>query len=374
MAPTAPEPLCFREARLLLYRVFDIADDIDLDRAQELLAGAGTRLKLTRERSQYLEIPRAPLTVSLGRDEVVGQSGTRFPAVVQARIFSFGALSFRYEVSLPPPGDSAQAAALVREFEASRELEAAARREAAKLGERLAPALDTPHHWEGMETYAVLFARELLGAAPPRSLANDPRMARIILAEDAAVDLTPEEVADATQRWFSYAGRDLSIIDWNTAVVIEPDGLQDIPDMLEFATAQLLEFRFYDALLDREMESLYDLLSKREPLLWRLGGHYRRLGRQLNRRILETVEFVERVENALKVIADTYLARIYLAAIETFRVPAWLAGVNRKQDLTRQMAEVLSNESQATTSHLLEIVVIILIAYEILAPFLRRLG
>ena len=106
-------------------------------------------------------------------------------------------------------------------------------------------------------------------------------------------------------------------------------------------------------------------------MLWRRSGKYRRLGRKLNRRLLETVEFVERVDNAIKVIADTYLARIYAAALESFRVPSWLAGVHRKQDLNRQVAEVLLGEAQVSTSHLLEIIIILLILYEIVAPIVR---
>jgi uncharacterized Rmd1/YagE family protein len=54
-------------------------------------------------------------------------------------------------------------------------------------------------------------------------------------------------------------------------------------------------------------------------------------------------------------------------------VPSWLAAVNRKQDLTRQVAEVLANESQVHTSHLLEIVIILLILYEIVAPMVGKL-
>lgn len=369
------EPLRFEDATLLCYRLFDMADDIDLDRAQGLLAGAATRLKLSRERSEYLEIPRAPLTVHLGIREVKGESGEAHSVDAYARLFSFGALSIRFELKLPPGADSIHATRLVHELEASKDVELAARAEAERLCERLEPALDTPHPWEGVETYAVLFARRVLGSTPAELLGTDHRIARILLAEAGSDDLSAEEVRDATQHRFSYTVNDLCVIDWNTAVVIEPQALRDIPDILEFATAQLLEFRFYDDLVDGEMESLYTILSKpREPIYWKLGGRYRRLGRQLNRRLLETVEFVERVDNSLKVIADSYLARVYNAALACFRVPTWLAGVNRKQDLLAQMAEVLANESQVYTSHLLEIIVILLILFEIVAPIWKGLG
>ena len=109
------------------------------------------------------------------------------------------------------------------------------------------------------------------------------------------------------------------------------------------------------------------ILEKPRDLIHRVSGKYRKLGRQLNRRLLETVEFIERVDNSLKVIADSYLARVYTAALQCFRVPDWLAGVNRKQDLTRQVAEVLAAESQANTSHLLEIIIILLILWEVVS-------
>jgi len=374
MTSTIPERLQFESAVLLCYRLFDMADDIDLDRAQELLAGAATRLKLSRERSEYLEIPRAPLTVHLGPRDIRGVSGEVYSMDAYARLFSFGALSIRYELKLPPGADSDAAARLVHELESSKDLEAEAWVEAKKLCARLEDALDTPHAWEGVEMYAVLFASAVQGAKAS-ALGEDARLARILLAETGSDALSKEEIADAMQHRFSYGENDLCVIDWNAAVVVEPQGLRDIPDILEFATAQLLEFRFYDDIVDREMEGLYSILTKpREPILWKLGGRYRRLGRLLNRRLLETVEFVERVDNSLKVIADTYLARVYNAALTSFRVPSWLAGVNRKQDLLRQMAEVLSNESQVYTSHLLEVIIILLILYEIVAPIVKGLA
>jgi hypothetical protein len=373
--PVASEPLHFEGATLILYRLLDVADDIDLDRAKSLLAGEAIPLKLSRERSEYLEIPHAPLTVQLGRRELRGSSGKAYSFEAHARLFSFGALSIRWELPLAGRVDSTELARLVQDFEGAKDMELVARSEAEKLCERLEPALDTKHAWEGIETYAVVFARSLGPISPASSAGADPRIAKILLAEAFSDALSAEEVRDATQHRFSYREKDLCVIDWNAAVVIEPDGSRDIPDILEFATAQLLEFRFYDDLVDREMESLYSLISRpHEPWFWWLGGRYRRLGRQLNRRLLETVEFVERVDNSLKVIADSYLARVYHAALACFRVPTWLAGVNRKQDLTREVAEVLSGESQAYTGHLLEIIIIILIFYEIVAPLVKRMA
>lgn len=54
-------------------------------------------------------------------------------------------------------------------------------------------------------------------------------------------------------------------------------------------------------------------------------------------------------------------------------MPEWLASVNHKQDLNRQVADVLARESETLTSHVLELIVILLILYEIIAPMLKSL-
>ena len=54
------EPLRFENGVLLIYRLFDVASEIHLERAQELLAGAAKPLRLSLEPSKYLQFPRAP--------------------------------------------------------------------------------------------------------------------------------------------------------------------------------------------------------------------------------------------------------------------------------------------------------------------------
>ncbi|MBI4582897.1 MAG: hypothetical protein HY717_02515 [Planctomycetes bacterium] len=367
---SAAEPLCFEKALLLVYRLFDVANEIHLDRAQDLLAGAATPLKLSRERSKYLQIPRAPLTVHLGNREIAGASGKRYSADVHARLFNFGVVSIRYELKLPDQADHDRITALVLEFEESRELEAASRSEAARLCERVASAVEKLGTWEGFETYTILMASRMTGATSATRTGLDERMAKILLVEEPGEDLSEEEIKDATKHRFSYSRKDLCVIDWNGAVAVDPEGSRDIPDILEFANAQLLEFRFYDDLYDRELQNLYDVLATpRGPWVWWFSGRYRNLILKVNRRQIELFEFVERVENSLKVISDSYLARVYQGALDSFRIPTRTTNLNSKQDLNGKIAQLLYNESQVYTGHFFEIIIILLILYEIVATF-----
>jgi uncharacterized Rmd1/YagE family protein len=92
----------------------------------------------------------------------------------------------------------------------------------------------------------------------------------------------------------------------------------------------------------------------------------------LQTRVADVTETVERVDNALKVTNDVYLARIYAAALELFRAQAWRRGIDRKLAILRETYAMLNSEAQAARAELLEIVIVVLILVEIVLALLRR--
>ena len=160
---------------------------------------------------------------------------------------------------------------------------------------------------------------------------------------------------------------DFVVLSWEGALVVEPDADdEDVEYVLEFANAQLLELRFFDALLDDELPRVYDrmALARRTPSLL-LGRRYRPLLADVQTFVADTTEIVERVENAFKVTEDVYLARIYLAALEIFRGAAWRRGIDRKLAILRDTYGMLNAESQAARGEALEVAIVLLIVSEI---------
>ena len=136
--------------------------------------------------------------------------------------------------------------------------------------------------------------------------------------------------------------------------------------------AQLLELRSYDELLDRALDELYGEVATRRGAR---RGPFRNYAPVLHRTMavmLEIAEFVERVENAIKIIGDTYLARLYGAAVESLRIPAWERSVTRKQALLQQVYDVLKNEVDASRGLLVEVLVVVLILMEIVMAAFRH--
>jgi hypothetical protein len=182
------------------------------------------------------------------------------------------------------------------------------------------------------------------------------------------VGLSPAERQEILTHHFSYLEDDLAVLHWNSALVVEPSGVEDIPDLLEFATAHLLELRYYDALLDRELHRIYDEIEAGgSPIANILTRRYRKLQRDTAALLLELSEMIERLENAVKIVGDFYLARLYLAAVRRFRLPAWQESVLRKQKLVADVNDLTGDAADTSRSELLEIAIIALIVAELVA-------
>lgn len=81
--------------------------------------------------------------------------------------------------------------------------------------------------------------------------------------------------------------------------------------------------------------------------------------------MLEMSEFVERVENSLKIIADFYLAKVYEASLRRLRIPPWQASVTRKQQMLAQVYQLLKADVDINRSLTLEFTIVVLIVTEL---------
>ena len=360
------DPLVLEKASILCYRLYDVAAEIDLSVAESLLLRDARRLRLSRSGAEYLLLPNPPLVVSLGRRTLALPEGS-VEVEARARLFDFGTASILLAVPIPP---GTQLDALVptadRLYDGP-EVDALAHELVDGLRRAVAPAMETPHLWSQAESYGVVFVETLRGSPTAHEVLERADLARLLLGETTVPELSAAERADVTRRHFSYGTCDLVVVDWNAAFVYEPSGSEDIPDILEIANAQLLEFRYYDDKLDGSLLRVNDTLKRERR---RIGSFFRSpypaLARQVRLTLLEMSEFIERVENSLKVIGDFYLAKVYEAAVEQLRIPAWKASVTRKQQILGDVYGWLKGEVDTARSLTLELMIVLLIVLEIL--------
>jgi hypothetical protein len=243
-----------------------------------------------------------------------------------------------------------------------------------QLTSQLSPAITRPTIAPVSEDYTICrltALRDGSGAAPLSAL-DDAALVELLLGEPRA--LTEDARRNLLSRRFSYTEQDLAVLSWDAALVVEPAAAdQDVEFVLEFANAQLLELRVYDAYLDAELPQLYDRASlARRGHTALLVRRFENVLAGLHTLVADTTEVVERVENGLKVTNDVYLARIYQAALTMFREDAWRLSLSRKLGIFRDTYAMLNDEAQTARGNVLEVIIILLIVIEVVMGLIRH--
>jgi hypothetical protein len=348
---------------------FEVAQSIDLDQTERLLAGAERPALRHRGRATSLfQYRPAPLRVTLeGAPLTVGS--WRTDAVVDLVLYDFGAASVAYTLPVDGGGLDALREASVS-VQQDKQLREDARQKVDTLLRSAGAAVVKLHVASLTEDYAIFGLREApKGTTVTEFCIQHAALIAQILRPDAG-ELSPEEVATATEVRISFGPSDLTIVDWDGAFVIDPDP-EDVRAVLEFANVQLLEMRWLDLQMDDAIERSYQLLSRRPG--WRAfwpsaaGDDVR----QVAELQLESAVLLERVSNALKVFGEEYLARIYRLAARRFQLGELDAIISRKLATIESIYQKLSDRASTVRMEALEWVVIILIAMEIVLGLLR---
>lgn len=358
----------------VVYRLYDVGYEVLLDRVPPLLSSDSVgRARPTQREGQALLIRNPPVTVSLGIEPVVVR-GETVRAEASARVFDFGVVSLRLRVPARPGLSWEEFADFGIAAGAGTSFTPVFERLLATLVHRLGPAIVRPTVASVNEDYVVFRITSLADeAGTPLSgdVLTDDDVTAILLDEHRPLSAAAKK--ELLPNRFSYYGTDLAILTWNNALVLESAPEEaDVQFVLEFANAQLLELRMYDALLDAELPRLNARVAAARARRWRLPRGYATVMGALQTLVADSTELVERVENSFKVTDDVYLARVYSAAIDIFRGRTWRQGIDRKLALLRETYAMLHDEAQAWRAEVLEVVVVLLIVAELLAALLHK--
>jgi hypothetical protein len=194
------------------------------------------------------------------------------------------------------------------------------------------------------------------------------RIAQILRAERQP--LSDQEVDDALAARISYGVQDVTIVDWNAALVFDRDG-DDVRAVLEFANVELLEMRYVDQKLDRALDEAYEQVSRRSTGVRRMLGYSGADLRRVAELQVDNAALFEGVNNTLKLLGDQYLARLYRLVNRRFHIDDWDASILRKLQTLESIYEKISDQASNRRMEILEWVIILLIAFSIALEFIH---
>ena len=341
---------------------FEVGHAIALDRAETRIAAPERlRVKERRRAPSSFEYRPAPLRVTVEAEPVAVGAVTTLPSA-DIVLHDFGAVSVVLE--LPLAGPLSALPHLASDLYDHAPLAAAARRVVERVVALLGDAVMRPHIADLIEDYAIYVVQEFTAPLPAEALVTEHArvLAQVLRAEPR--DLSAQEVAEAVSHRISFGLDDVTVLDGDGAFVYdrEPD---DVRDVLEFANVQLLEMRFLDQQLDVTLDRAYEVLARGRGTGLK-GPDLRRLVRYQ----LDAAVLFEQVSNALKLIGDQFLARVYSMAARRFHLGEWDAAVTRKLATIEGIYSKLTDQASARRLELLEWIIIVLIAVSIVLPFL----
>jgi hypothetical protein len=168
----------------------------------------------------------------------------------------------------------------------------------------------------------------------------------------------------------SYLADDLVVPTWNAAFVYDTDaGVQAALEIFEFANSQLLEFRYYDQLLDVELGRIYSQLEK-PPRFMFLARGYVAATSHLHTLFIEVNEITDRTENALKMVGDIYSARLFRLTGARLGLASWKGSVKEKLETLDDIYRFAVEQLAVSRGHFLEITIILILVLELVLFFL----
>ncbi|HTL11019.1 MAG TPA: hypothetical protein VL588_00945 [Bdellovibrionota bacterium] len=364
--------ILLRAGTCWVFHAYNLGWSVQLKSAEDRIADPKARRTLQQKRrtKRYFEFNPHPLRVSKTIEPI--QVGGRSCAPdVDMTIFDFGAVSIGYRFELPMGSDLNDLISLNSSLYESSALLEHSRIETRTLMDILGPSVQKPEDDLSAETYVIFQLQDLEPKMSVEELfeRNRTEIARLLRSEPG--QLSKEEINDATDLRISYSPDDLAVIDWDATLLIDRAG-EDVRSVLEFVNVELMELRLLDGELDDALDEAYEVLQgwpRRSVIPGRGRSDLRRVGTLQ----VDGAMLFEGVNNALKLLSDQYLARVYRLGSKRFHLESWDESILRKIDVLQDIYDRMTDYVSTVRIELLEWIVIVLIVIEIALPFLSGL-
>jgi hypothetical protein len=348
--------------------LYDVAEEIDLVKLSAMIQGSPPRREPTFKHPapDYVKFERTPVVETM--TSVSLASGEVFQCLL--KYFDYGILCVELTLDFETEWD--QLVRLSSRWINAPDLEKAAADLVTKRVKEIEAVLEDKYEAFLSEDYYVIHVNRAAdeSGGPMRAeemeALHSEHIVQIIRGE--STPLSKAECAEVLQTRLSYYPTDLLVTGWVASLVYDTDeGAAPTIQLLEYANAQLLEFRHYDDLLTRVLEGVYDQLELKGGVFrrWRMAHQAERL----NSMRLEVTEIAERADNAIKFLSDMFYARAYRVAAARVGVNDYRHLVDEKLKIAADLYQSMVNEFHQARAFVLEVMVVAILVIELIHLF-----
>lgn len=178
---------------------------------------------------------------------------------------------------------------------------------------------------------------------------NAAQIGRFIRSQREVLD--QHELEQILSSRIRYSTQDLTLVDWEGAVIIAENGdFQSDVELLKIGNYQLLRYRMLDHLVENMLDNINEsfIINKRRPRPTR--GAIRNI---VQHRLEVMLDF-ERTEQNLLLIGDWYTAKLYNAIRDEFYLEEWKNTIRGKLDNLERIVQTIKDNLSISWENLLD--------------------
>lgn len=359
--PTSSNTPTIERGHCYVFFAFDVGLGIDLELCNRIIKEAKERTRFRRNHKApvYFDLDPAPLRITQ-QGYQIQQGSFQANSAVDITLYDFGAISVCY--SLDFSGPLYDLIVLSEELYDNKLLSGDAKERVSQIVNEIKPAIKRPFQSDLVEDYTIYQIDSFTNPVDLKSFWKEHAQTLAQILRSETEPLSDEEIREALSCRTSYSQKDEVVVDWNAALLIGGSS-DDVRAVLEFGNVDLLEMRYLDEQLDDALESAYETLNR--------GSRPHANLKKVAQLQVDSAMLFEAVDNALKLTGDQYLARVYSLVSKRFHLAEWDASILRKLKVLDSIYQKMADRADAWRAELLEIIIIILIAYEIIVPIFK---
>jgi hypothetical protein len=190
-------------------------------------------------------------------------------------------------------------------------------------------------------------------------------VASLLTQEHDVQQLSDQEVEESTGRFLSYYRRDLAVVDWDAALIVDDArNFEETLFIMELANVQLAELEAYDRLLDDALERSYRDLSHQPA-----QRPSKVVMQELKEIRVDMARLSDELSNISKFFGDWHLSRIYSALSARFHLAEWHRTIDEKLKTLDDLYQLLKTDQNNRWMLILELTIVLLFVLDLVLLF-----
>ncbi len=345
---------------IYIFHAFDVGYEIDLEKISE----SKEIIVQPTHTPKYFKNYHTPLSIDLPHPHTTGKFSS-------CKIHNFGPISITYKIPFKDTLGNLRMELQDIEHEYQEESVINAR----SVFEKIKKHIMRPSFFHTRSSYVVIQVDQIPETISVEDLKKKYSGVIASMLRLETESLSEDQKNEILQDAIGYYRGDMIVIDTEAAFVYD-DEYQEILDLFEFCNIQHLELRYFDRLLDRQLNLIYEEKLGKIPLTHYLPfirAPWRGPVGDLGKLRVEISVISERLANSIKLSGETYFSELYTLLVDKLNLKNWSDSINKKLDIIADIRSVFQHKIDAIREDMLTILIIILIFTEILIALFKKM-